>query len=147
VNFFPAAANYGSAWYTILARYFPSILWGICIVVILTVISAGLLAWLWNWTVPGLFKLPALTFWQALRLQLIAALLLGALRTLPFASGSNGAELASGGLDTQTRLAQVNDILLEAERTERAADAHLRESLRLLAALQPAIPSGSAPAP
>jgi len=147
MNFFPAAANYGSAWYTILARYFPSILWGIVIFLFLMALSAWLLGWLWNWTMPELFKLPALTFWQALRLQLIATLLLGGLRMLPFASGPNGAELTSGGGDPETRLAQVNDILLEAERTERAADAHLRESLRLLAILQPAIPGGSAPAP
>jgi len=147
MNFFLTVGSYGSAWFTILSRYFPSILCGLAIVVVLALIGAGLLKWLWNWTVPGLFKLPALTFWQALRLQLIAALLFGGLWTLPFTGGAKSAELTSGGGDPETRLAQVNDILLEAERTERAADAHLRESLRLLAILQPAIPGGAAPAP
>jgi len=145
MTFFSAVGNYGSAWLTILSRYLPAILWGVVIVAILAAVSAALLRWLWNGTVPGIFSLPGLTFWQAFRLQLIVALLLGKLWTLPFA-GAGGAALASGDPDTGTRLSQVNDILLEAERTERAADAHLRESLRLLAALQPA-GGGAAPAP
>jgi len=147
MNFFPAAANYGAAWCMVLSRYFPSILWGLAIAIGLTLVSAWLVAWLWNWTIPGLFKLPALTFWQAFRLQVIAALLLGGLRTLPFVSGPNVAEVGSNGSDPQLRLSEVNEILLEAERTERAADAHLKESLRLLAILQPAIPGGTAPGP
>ncbi len=147
MTFFSAVGSYGSAWLTIFSRYFPAILWGVAIVAALTAVGAGLLKWLWNGTVPAIFQLPALTFWQAFRLQLIVALLLGKLWALPFSSGSNGAALASGDADTGTRLSQVNDILLEAERTERAADAHLRESLRLLAVLQPAVSGGGGTAP
>jgi len=33
--------------------------------------------WLWNTTMPEIFKLPELRFWQALRLLIIAAFLFG----------------------------------------------------------------------
>ena len=38
---------------------------------------AALLMWLWNITIPELFRLPSLTFWQAFRLLIIAGLLFG----------------------------------------------------------------------
>lgn len=37
----------------------------------------GLFQWLWNITVPDLFNLKRITFWQALRLLLIASILFG----------------------------------------------------------------------
>jgi hypothetical protein len=33
---------------------------------------------LWNWTIPGIFHLPEITFWQAFRLLLLFGILLGA---------------------------------------------------------------------
>lgn len=36
-----------------------------------------LLQWLWNMTIPELFGLKALTYWQAFRLLLISGLLFG----------------------------------------------------------------------
>ena len=40
--------------------------------------SAGILMWLWNMTVPEVFGLRPLSYWQAFRLLLIAGLLFGA---------------------------------------------------------------------
>jgi hypothetical protein len=36
-----------------------------------------LFEWLWNITIPQLFNLKEITYWQAFRLLLIAAMLLG----------------------------------------------------------------------
>ncbi len=38
----------------------------------------ALLQWLWNITIPELFGLKSLTYWQALRLLIIASILFGA---------------------------------------------------------------------
>jgi hypothetical protein len=40
-------------------------------------ISTALLRWLWNTTIPQVFGLKDITFWQAFRLMLISALLIG----------------------------------------------------------------------
>ena len=40
-------------------------------------IAAGLLQWLWNETMPELFTCKYVTYWQAFRLLLIAAILIG----------------------------------------------------------------------
>ena len=37
----------------------------------------ALLQWLWNITIPELFGLKSLTYWQALRLLIIASILFG----------------------------------------------------------------------
>ncbi len=37
----------------------------------------AILRWLWNMTIPDIFRLPKITYWQALRLLLIAAMLFG----------------------------------------------------------------------
>lgn len=38
----------------------------------------ALLRWLWNLTMPDVFRLTTLTYWQAFRLLLIASILFGA---------------------------------------------------------------------
>ncbi|MCA1778686.1 MAG: hypothetical protein LC637_04690 [Xanthomonadaceae bacterium] len=48
------------------------------LVVIALLISAALLKWLWNITIPDIFEIRAITMWEALRLMLISALLFGA---------------------------------------------------------------------
>lgn len=40
-------------------------------------VASALLKWLWNITIPKLFKLPEITYWEAFRLLLIAGLLFG----------------------------------------------------------------------
>ncbi len=40
----------------------------------------GLFQWLWNITMPDVFNLKKITFWQALRLLLIAGILFGGAR-------------------------------------------------------------------
>lgn len=46
--------------------------------VLLVLAASALLEWLWNMTIPELFGLKVVTYWQALRLLLIAGLLFGA---------------------------------------------------------------------
>jgi hypothetical protein len=43
--------------------------------------------WLWNITIPELFRLPKLRYWQALRLLLIAGSLFGSGRVISIALG------------------------------------------------------------
>lgn len=50
----------------------------VAFVVIGTFVSTALLQWLWNETMPELFRIPTVTFWQAFRLLLISAILIGA---------------------------------------------------------------------
>jgi hypothetical protein len=40
-------------------------------------LSTWLFQWLWNTTIPELFRLPVIRYWQALRLLVIAAFLFG----------------------------------------------------------------------
>lgn len=49
----------------------------ILLILIIVVIVTGLFQYLWNATMPELFNLTHITFWQAFRLLLIAALLFG----------------------------------------------------------------------
>lgn len=45
--------------------------------VVLFFAITGLFQWLWNITMPEVFNLKRVTFWQALRLLLIAGILFG----------------------------------------------------------------------
>jgi len=47
------------------------------LVILLVFIAAALFQWLWNTTMPEVFNLKMITFWQAFRLLLIAGLLFG----------------------------------------------------------------------
>ena len=46
--------------------------------IVLVFVSAAILMWLWNITIPDVFGLRELQYWQAFRLLLIAGLLFGA---------------------------------------------------------------------
>lgn len=46
-------------------------------VVAFTFIAPALLQWLWNMTIPEIFKLREIRYWQAFRLLLISTLLFG----------------------------------------------------------------------
>lgn len=46
--------------------------------VIAALVSAALLEWLWNITIPDIFGIREITIWEALRLMFISALLFGA---------------------------------------------------------------------
>ncbi|MBM7855797.1 succinate dehydrogenase hydrophobic anchor subunit [Desulfohalotomaculum tongense] len=49
----------------------------IVLAVLVLFVLAGLLMWLWNITVPQVFGLKQITYWQAFRLLIIAAILFG----------------------------------------------------------------------
>ena len=51
--------------------------------VILLLVTA-LLQWLWNITIPGIFNLREITFWEAFRLLIIAGILFGGGRNINF---------------------------------------------------------------
>lgn len=46
-------------------------------IVLIFFLICALLQWLWNITMPQVFNLKPITFWQALRLIIIAAILFG----------------------------------------------------------------------
>jgi hypothetical protein len=50
------------------------------LVVVVTAALAGIVMFLWNALLPGLFHLPQLAFWQALGLLLLCRLLFGGMR-------------------------------------------------------------------
>ena len=56
----------------------------VLVVLVLFAIIIALFQWLWNITMPDVFGLNAITFWQAFRLILIASILFGG----PTAAGS-----------------------------------------------------------
>ena len=45
--------------------------------VVVLALLGGLVMWLWNWLMPVIFGLPALTFWQAVGLVVLCRLLVG----------------------------------------------------------------------
>lgn len=46
-------------------------------IIVVVFIVPAIFQWLWNETMPDLFRLPLITYWQAFRLLLIAAILIG----------------------------------------------------------------------
>ena len=52
------------------------------LIIALFFLVVALLQWLWNITIPDVFGLKAITYWQAFRLLIIAAILFGSGGTL-----------------------------------------------------------------
>lgn len=44
---------------------------------VMVTLLGGLVMWLWNWLMPAIFGLPALTFWQSVGLVVLCRLLVG----------------------------------------------------------------------
>ncbi len=61
---------------------FFGILLGLVLALILIVIFTLIFRWLWNTTMPELFGLKTVTFWQALKLLILASLLFGGPRVI-----------------------------------------------------------------
>lgn len=57
--------------------FFTRIVSFILLGIALLLLAAWLLKWLWNMTMPQVFGLKVITYWQAFRLLLIAGLLFG----------------------------------------------------------------------
>jgi len=49
----------------------------IAIVLVAALVLGFVVMHLWNWLMPGIFRLPPITFWQAIGLLLLSKLLLG----------------------------------------------------------------------
>jgi len=56
---------------------FGSLLALLLVIAIIYLLLALLLKWLWNITIPTVFGLKEITYWQSLRLLIIAGLLFG----------------------------------------------------------------------
>jgi hypothetical protein len=71
---------------------------GVSLAVLFALVLGIFLEWLWNWLMPGIFGLPAITYWQAFGLLLLARLLFGRfgvhhpkpMRRHPFGEGMEG---------------------------------------------------------
>ena len=59
---------------SLLLKMIPNIF---LIIVLLVVVATVAFKWLWNTTIPQIFGLKEITYWQSLRLLLIAWLLFG----------------------------------------------------------------------
>jgi hypothetical protein len=49
----------------------------IAMIVLVCLVISALLRWLWNMTIPQVFGLKEITYWQAFRILIIAAILFG----------------------------------------------------------------------
>ena len=47
----------------------------LCLAIVVISVSTAIFAWLWNLTIPDIFKVRPITFWEAFRLLLIGAML------------------------------------------------------------------------
>jgi hypothetical protein len=59
----------------------------ILLVPIFIVLGTVIFRWLWNITMPDVFGLKAITFWQAFRILLLAGFLFGAGSVVRFSTG------------------------------------------------------------
>lgn len=58
------------------------------LIVLALLIAAAILQWLWNETMPDVFGLTVVTYWQALRLLLIAGIIIGGPGLIQFHFGT-----------------------------------------------------------
>ena len=79
----------------------------LAIVLLVLAIVPAILMWLWNWTMPEVFKLPRLTFWQAVRLFIICGILFGGAAYPWRDSGNNSSKTP----DTTAQLTRMDDSL------------------------------------
>lgn len=61
---------------------FLGIVLGLALALILLVIFTFIFRWLWNTTMPEVFGLKTVTFWQALKILILASLLFGGPRVI-----------------------------------------------------------------
>ena len=50
------------------------VLGGITTIILIALVMSLPTMWLWNWLMPIIFKLPEITFWQALGLNVLSAI-------------------------------------------------------------------------
>lgn len=55
---------------------FCAVVFGIGLVVLIAVLTMFPIMWLWNWLVPSIFGLRAITCWEALGLSLLSGFLI-----------------------------------------------------------------------
>ena len=70
MNFVPLLGSFSDL-------YGPDLIVILAVLVVSLFILSGLLLWLWNTTIPTVFNLRRITYWEAFRLLLIASVLFG----------------------------------------------------------------------
>lgn len=58
------------------------------LVILMIFLVPAIFQWLWNMTCPDLFRLPYITYWQAFRIVILAAMLFGGAHFSSQSSGS-----------------------------------------------------------
>jgi hypothetical protein len=72
------------------ARYFLFAPFILAALIAFLVLGGLVVQWLWNWLLPPLFGLPAVTFWQALGLLALSRVLFGGLGSSRHGRGWHG---------------------------------------------------------
>ncbi|QGU00097.1 hypothetical protein SYNTR_1503 [Candidatus Syntrophocurvum alkaliphilum] len=57
--------------------FMPNLILALLLIIAIFFLVVAVFQWLWNITMPDVFNLNTITFWQAFRLLLIAAILFG----------------------------------------------------------------------
>lgn len=71
--------RFGFGAITALPRFMGMMLVRLCFVVVFVLVLSFVVMWLWNWLMPGLLGVAAITYWQAFGLMILARLVLGTL--------------------------------------------------------------------
>ena len=71
-----------------------SILAGLAIALVIFFVLIFIFKWLWNITMPEVFGIREVTFWQAFRILILASILFGGHRTI-----QQGADMGSDAMD------------------------------------------------
>ena len=104
----------------------------LAILLLVLAIVPAILMWLWNWTMPEVFKLPPLTFWQAVRLFIICGILFGGAAYPWHDSGNNSSKTT----DTTAQLQRMDDLLDKLQRERVAANDSLHHVDAVLKTVQ-----------
>ena len=74
-----------------------SILAGLAIALVIFFVLILLFKWLWNITMPEVFGIKEVTFWQAFRILILASILFGGHRTI-----QQGADMGTDAMDEES---------------------------------------------
>ena len=74
-----------------------SILAGLAIALVIFFVLIFIFKWLWNITMPEVFGIREVTFWQAFRILILASILFGGHRTI-----QQGADMGTDAMDEES---------------------------------------------
>ena len=74
-----------------------AVLAGLAIALVIFFVLILIFKWLWNITMPEVFGIKAVTFWQAFRILILASILFGGHRTI-----QQGADMGADAMDEES---------------------------------------------